>query len=318
MFPDRRCHCDAPLENHTLSAVLGYPVLPRAGLANMLIPWAECYLWCQDQGVERLSPIWTKARVGPRLRRERDPRQYQRLFSAGTQITGLRRLALLATARRVSADRWRDGWARLPTNRSTLVCFNDMNHFERLVGRHREVGAELVRMTRPQYRPPSLDGPFIGVHVRMGDYPPRGEGPTQLVFRLPLSWYTAGLQELRRALGEDLPAIVFSDGTDSELGPLLALRNVQRSPFATAITDLLALSAGAAIVTSRSTFSLWAAYLGQIPALWFPPKADICGRGVFPGDQGIELEIEWQPGDDLPRPFVAAVRQRCGSVRAGH
>ena len=31
--------------------VYGYPVLPRAGLGNMLFPWADCYLWCRDHGL---------------------------------------------------------------------------------------------------------------------------------------------------------------------------------------------------------------------------------------------------------------------------
>ena len=81
--------------------IYGFPILPKAGLANMLIPWADCLVWCKDNGIRQISPFWGKIRIGPYLRKERDKRQYQRLFNPHGTITGLRRLFLLTISRRV-------------------------------------------------------------------------------------------------------------------------------------------------------------------------------------------------------------------------
>ena len=48
-----------------------------------------------------LAPFWLKPRIGPYLRRERDKRNYFRLFRSGSAVAGLRRLTILTRARRV-------------------------------------------------------------------------------------------------------------------------------------------------------------------------------------------------------------------------
>jgi hypothetical protein len=61
------------------------------------------------------------------------------------------------------------------------------------------------------------------------------------------------------------PVVVCSDGTDDELQPLLALPGVVRSRSANALDDLRVLSRASLIVGSRSTFSAWGAFLGDVP-----------------------------------------------------
>lgn len=82
------------------------------------------------------------------------------------------------------------------------------------------------------------------------------------------------------------------------------------SPFREAITDLLALAEASAVITSRSAFSLWDCYLGQVPSAWYPKKSDICGKGVMGGEEAEALEVEWAPGGALPRGIVVAVLDR--------
>ena len=291
----------------------GYPELPKAGLGNMLIPWADCLLWCQDNHVPMIYPTWAKLRLGPILRREREKRFYQRLFKRTDEVGGLQKLTLLLRSRKVSAEVWRTGSAGVETDRPTVVCFSDMNLFGNLIGRHADVCVALHRMTRSEYLPAGHNRkPFIGIHVRLGDYPtvPKDETPKMLYYRLPITWYAASLAEVRRALGADIEAIVFSDGTDLELAPLLSMSGVSRSPFREAITDLLALTEASAVITSRSTFSLWGSYLGQVPSVWYPKKSDICGEGVIGGKRTEDLEVEWMPGGTLPRGFASAVLDR--------
>ena len=191
--------------------LFGYPIL-RGGLGNMLIPWADCLLWCRDNDARMIAPFWTKQRFGPILRGDWDNKLYHRAFVAADEISGVRRLALLVTSRRVMAQDWRTGKVVPTSGRRTIIYFDDMRLFGNLIGRHTEVKAALYRITRPAYRPVSIgDKPFIGLHVRLGDFRPMPEALAlgQFLYRLPIEWYVAGLQEIRRTLGQDLEAIVF-------------------------------------------------------------------------------------------------------------
>lgn len=287
----------------------GYPLLPQAGLGNMLIPWADCLLWCKDNNAQMISPRWLKLRLGPLLRRERDKRLYHRCF-VSTGIAGLQRLVLLAICRRVAIEDWRAGSiSRTLPNQPTIVVFRKYNVFENLIGRQGEVRLALYQMVKPYYRPPDLtrEGPFIGIHVRLGDYPNQS-AEHSVAYRLPMEWYTRCLTEIRRVMDKQLRAIVFSDGSDAELAPLLDMPDVVRSPFREAITDMLALAQASLLITSRSTFSLWSAYLGQMPSIWYPPKSDICRIPILSDEHTQGLEIEWKMDAPLPSSFVDALR----------
>lgn len=287
----------------------GYPALPKAGLGNMLIPWADCLLWCKDTGARMISPTWAKLRIGPVLRRERDKRFYQRFFVSAGEVTGPHKWALLLTARKIPADVWRAGNVGATAERDTVVCFSDMNLFGNLVGRHAEVKSALYCMTKPQYHPASIAGtPFIGIHIRLGDYPPfpAANAAPMVYFRLPIDWYVAGLSAIRRAVGIDLQAVVFSDGSDQELMPLLAMPRVSRSPFREAITDMLALGESCAVIASRSTFSLWGCYLSQAPSLWYMTNSGVTSVT----ESAADLDVKWARGDALSQGFVNAVRER--------
>jgi len=224
-------------------------------------------------------------------------------------------MLLLFRAQRISAELWRNNPVMRSSAEATVVTFTGMNVFRNLVGKHEMVCNELYRITKPQFHPlKAMNKPFIGIHVRLGDQPPTPTAPNDslLVYRLPIEWYIKALQALRLAIGVELPAIVFSDGLDNELAGLLEIPYVTRSPYRVAISDLLALSKAAAIITSRSTFSLWGCYLGQAPSMWYPNKKDICGDGVIHAENARELEIEWMPGAGIPPGFARAVRQRSG------
>jgi len=180
--------------------------------------------------------------------------------------------------------------------------------------------AGLYRITRPCFHPVGIiDRPFVGMHIRLGDFPsiPEAEAHVAVNYRLPIEWYIGCLLEIRHALEVQLEAIVFSDGSDAELSPILSVSNVSRSPFRAAITDMLALSASSVIITSRSTFSLWGSYLGQVPAIWYPRKSDVCGAGVIARQESRDLEVEWMPGHSLPKGFIDGVRDRIQWGRRG-
>ena len=295
-----------------IKAVYGFPVLPKAGLANMLILWAECYLWCKDHGVKQVAPHWSKLRIGPFIRGERDKRQYQLLFNNGGNIAGLKRMFLTLTANKVAFENF-DSSKMDECSRTTLVCFSDMNHLERLLSRNKEIIDELYRITRRKYWPTTVPPSFIAIHIRMGDFPAKSETSKQIYFKQPLHWYIDALQELRRSMGFVWPAIVFSDGNDQELKPVLELESVARSPYSKSISDLLAIAKSSVLITSRSSFSLMGAFLGQVPTVWYEGKREICGSGYMNTIENAKLEIEWMHGQKMPEEFIKRLENRTKS-----
>jgi hypothetical protein len=292
--------------------VYAYPNLMRAGLANMLAPWVRCFLWSRDYKVEMLAPAWFKLRLGPYRRREADKRRYERLFTNSGYVAGIRRLILLTWGRRVEEAGPLPGAGFRPV----VVRFSGLGEFlTPAIGRSQEVEAELRRITRPELLPPERTASFVGVHVRLADFQPTREDllrAGEFNMRLPLAWYAATINQLRSDIGP-FAVRVFSDGSPQELAPLLLLPDVELVRGGTAITDMLDLSAAACIIASGSTFSTWAAFLGQVPSLWFPGQ--FRGSIMDGGDQGVE--VVWEPGLELPTTLLDEVRARLtGATRA--
>jgi hypothetical protein len=297
-------------------ALYGFPVLGRTGLAHSLLAWARCALWCRQTGAEMIAPIWLRPRIGPYLRRELDKRGYHRLFRPAGQVAGLRRAWLLATARKIDA---REEWpAEIDTGgRPTIVRFfnsladNEKKSFGQVVGHEAFLRARLEAITRPQFHPPGHPAPFIAIHVRAGDFSPASaeavHGGRNNV-RLPVDWYADRLRGLREGLGETVPAVLFSDGRDGELRPILAEPQVRRISGRQSITDLLDIGRGMAVISSGSGFSLWGAFLGAAPRLSHPGQMIVSAYG----EPTKELESGF--GDPLPEAFLAHVRSRAAAV----
>src|SRR4029079_16925619 len=81
--------------------VLGFPKMVHAGLGHKMCAWARCHVWCKDNNVGMLAPRWFDVRVGPYLRREKEKRQYHRLFTNDGYVKGVRKAIYLATAEHV-------------------------------------------------------------------------------------------------------------------------------------------------------------------------------------------------------------------------
>src|SRR5574341_2241871 len=283
----------------------GYANVGTFGLAHSLLAWARCRVWCNTTNSPMLAPNWfhVQHRIGPLLRRERDQRQYQRLFHFPGYIVGMQRLYLLTMLRRVSAENddleeatWNGGKHLVVfSNRWSM---NEETHFREIVGYHEQIRFALESITKKRYLPPRLDAPHVSIHVRLGDFrvgkssEALREGSKNA--RLPLEWYCSMLGGIRNAVG-DISARVYSDGSDEDLRPLLSMPKVVRSPAQTSITDLLSIAQSRVLISSGSGFSLWGAYLGGIPRICSPGQRF---ARVLPSYE-IDLEPECERPTDL-------------------
>ena len=288
----------------------GYACPGRYGLGHSLLAWARCFLWCRDNGVAMLSPQWFQFRLGPYLRREMDKRAYHKLFRRDAYISKARRFWLLARGTRFAADQ--ESQAKLGYGTRIVVFTNDNRNntrfFKAIFGRHRDVRSELLRIARAEHIPAQgAYSPFIGIHVRMGDFTPVSKTSllsTNSNVQLPVVWYRDILLSIRRQAGLNLQARVFSDGDTESLRPLLVLPNVSLAKPHSALHDILSLSQAAALISSGSGFSMWAAYLGQVPRVCFPNQRR---EYVVASTEMIDLEPECETSDDVPAAFVGHV-----------
>jgi hypothetical protein len=287
---------------------LGLFRLHGVGLANCLFPWARCVLASQEFRLRRIASTWPQLCHRQWIRWDRDKRTYVGLMDErNAAIGGPRKLALLARQPRIAE---RDFLADPESFHRGVIFFRGIDgYFSSMLEDHARVRAALIGATRPQHRPPTDTPRSICIHVRYGDATdPDSEKARMRTshhhLRQRIGWFIHALNECRRQLGPSTPALVFSDASDQELRPLLALPGVRRVFFGSAIADLLALSTASLLIASGSTFSLWAAYLGRMPVLW--PSRQRHQR--LHGDQvEYEPEIEFGP---LPDSFASLIRRR--------
>lgn len=262
--------------------------LGGAGLGNILFPWATAIVYAKKHNITRLQTTWKNLKFGTFFRKERDKRIYSDLFTGKDGVGGFKKFLLLNFSNKVK-------------------YFSSMEElFEPFKHEHNFVKTELLKIINPYHleKADSFNVQSIGVHIRMGDFEvPENEQILREGFwnyRLPIKWYIAIIEKIR--LITDLPIYVFSDATDNELQDILAISNCKRVFFGSAISDMIALSRCKVLISSGSTFSMWASFLGQIPTIWFSGQMRqklISNPNIFEG------EIDYN--DNLPSALINTI-----------
>ncbi len=147
--------------------------------------------------------------------------------------------------------------------------------FKGLTDYRMRIKQELLAVAREQHKT-SLCEDFtnvVGVHVRLGDFIQgdvngiqRGEQSRSL----PIEWYTKLVMSIKEKLGKRIKFYVFSDADDNELEELLTLEGVERKFYGSAFADMLALQQCKLIISTLSSFALWAVFLGDTYWITYP------------------------------------------------
>lgn len=265
-----------------LSAVdLGLMRSPGPGLGNLLFPIARALIGQKIVGGDFLYPTMRQIKVGTFLRRERDSRTYGGVIRARSYCDWLLWARSIGLAQK--NEHAFDG------KQSTLVITYEGlgRYFHDLQG-HRAIMSDWLASN--VLEDGAIDCNYdIGVHVRLGDFAPVGTAQTGHSVRLSMEWYKRALQNAMAILGVTEPRILlFTDGPPNEVRIALGVSSIRVDPSRNALTAILNLSRARIIVTSRSTFSMWAAYLGAVPAIW-DKELDL--NQSFPVRVGLDTQV---------------------------
>ena len=115
--------------------------------------------------------------------------------------------------------------------------------------------------------------------------------------RVPIGWYIFQIKKLKHSFGNNIDINIFSDGSKEDLMEVLSNNNVRLVEGGNALSDLLLLSQSKIIISSNSTFSLWASYLGRCHTIWYPGTK----RFVLFYQKESSVEIELDYFEELPK-----------------
>jgi hypothetical protein len=253
---------------------LWFARLAGHGLGNSFFTYFHAVVLAKASGAKLLAPAWLSLKLGPLLRGEASKRLYWRMFRPHPdEVHGAEKMATLVQsyAKRVvlPVDGERhpvlvDGALNLLV--SERYTFRGLHEYRDMIR------ARLLAIAKDAIPPWHAwgRGDYCAVHIRLGDFAAATD-PAMLYagrpnLRIPMSWYVNVVSAVRRRHPERT-IYVFSDGAAEQLRPVLDLGcELYRS--GSDMTDLLALAGGSLLIGSNSTYSRWAAFLGDMPSIW--------------------------------------------------
>lgn len=253
------------------------------GLGNCFYTYFHAVTLAQKYGANVVAPPWFSLKIGPLLRGERSKRFYWRMFRpCAGEIHGMRKLVTLLRSyrRRVVLKVGDSTQTVVVPGALNFVVSKDFTfrglHPHRALIRERLLGT--VKDPVPANHRWGA-GDYIAIHIRLGDFSVvtdqaliNSTNPNPNL-RIPMTWYANVMRVLRkRHVGK--PIYIFSDGEDEALAPLLR-QGVQLYRSGSDITDLLAMAGACILVGSNSTYSRWAAFLGNMPSVWLKTVVDV-------------------------------------------
>lgn len=255
-----------------------YPVLshydagflrsPGPGLGNLLFPLSRAIIGAQLHGGALIYPTMRQIKVGTLLRRERDNRTYGNILRPRTiaewrdWITA-KRLSKTDEQKFVQIESHSD-----KTLSQQTIQYRGMGrYFHDLQGNSHVIRAWIDDNA---IFDGTVDEPYdIGIHVRLGDFLPESNQSDHHSVRQSLDWYSEAYSYLIKTYNlQNCRTFLFTDEDPEGTAQSLNIENLELDPANNAITSISNLSKARYIITSRSTFSMWAVYLGQANAVW--------------------------------------------------
>tara|TARA_A100001011_G_scaffold130388_1_gene137391 strand:+ start:23803 stop:24690 length:888 start_codon:yes stop_codon:yes gene_type:complete len=251
--------------------------LPKAGLANKLLVWAEALVYAKENDLDFFVIGWRDIKIGPYLRNERKKRNYA-FFFKNLNRPNIFYLLIFLIFYKKTLPFYGNKIKHKNSRRRILYFFNKVpnwdDYFYNLRNNEEFVRKSFYNMLSPKYQRifNNDESPVIGVHIRCSDFVNNKElfGLSPNI-RTPISYFIDVIKKIRTGVNKNLKVTVFSDGRYSDISEIFSLKNVYFSESSSDLEDLIKLSKSKIIIASySSTFSYWAGYLSKAPVILHP------------------------------------------------
>lgn len=248
------------------------------GLGNRMFTWARAVLYARAHNAPMLAPFWPRWTTTGLIRGGLDHKNFLRQISlVGAfesppgYIKGAEKLRCVFGAKRIDEDsiessRGNDIFIR--------VFRGEGRQFADINGHNKELLSEYRLIVKHNWRQFVDNKPefVIGINIRRGkdfkDAHSEEEYVSRGALRTPLWWFVDALRYSRSVLGAKTPALIVSDGTESDLAPVLSEGFVSLLRPGCASSDLYALSRSRVLIGSGgSSFSAWASFFARCPTI---------------------------------------------------
>lgn len=259
------------------------------GMGNRLFCWARAKVFSNLTGYKILTTRWWHIRGGSIIRGGinynnalRKILLFDNFKSLKNEIGGIRRLQVKKKYPSCKVKTIPEALSLITNgpNRQLISFVGHTEHnFKDLLPFNDLIYEELKKIAKAKWvkKSEKFNAPFVGINVRMGkDFKSilsidEFKTNKSEFLRTPIDWYIATLRKIRQIVGEELPAVIISDGTKVDLKKILEEPNVHLPDSRSAISDLLILSKAQILIGSgRSSFSAWASFLGKMPTVTVP------------------------------------------------
>lgn len=240
--------------------------LRGSGLGNLLLTWARAHALAAEHGGAVVRPVWPQVRPRTLLWQEGPPRLYLREIRTVPGEWSRRDLVRWSAASDAATLDEEGFLAERPPGPAVVTVRGLGDMFDPLVA-HRDLVRQLLRAAappRPGHGPPA--GPaYAAVHVRLGDFKAPVEGERSEVDALTHRTSLERFVEVARPVADEFDrTLVFTDGRPADVAPLLSLPGASFVPRRwSTMSTIWAMAEAAVLVPSQSTFSAWAAFLGD-------------------------------------------------------
>ncbi|MHA7900272.1 MAG: alpha-1,2-fucosyltransferase [Henriciella sp.] len=253
-------------------------------MGNLLLPISRALVGAKQAGGTFVYPTMPQVKVGTFLRNEKDKRNYRK--------------EIRPRSNREWGD-WFKSQSRTKVMEEDLevtkeidaaICYQGLkNYFYDIAGEREHIKAWLYENAISKPLRSSEDRLEVAIHLRMGDFQDSDPSSGQNNIRQPLDWYIRALDRVRSELvGSRFSVRLFSDDVPLELLSLMPGISVTRDDNQSALAAIMRMSQSDWLIASRSTFSMWGSYLGDLPTVW-PAKFDL--KSYWPHRNGLDYFV---------------------------